>query len=269
MKHSINITKYLSDPSQGGCGLLHLSAHRRASHRNLLFAILSVLATVPSRSRSSYFLHPKTGAFKLPSPSHRRLGSPYSSSTVRSLCITLPIHSKPYAGISEWYCPVTPGTGLHPRPSSADGLQSFFPGLLDDSWSSIWYPSRKGEDVDEIYARTDGFLEAFVPEVEKRMPSTHARVLLVSHAAIVIALTRELLADKELPLRIGCCTLTDLRRKQNAPILGGWTSKLLASGDHLAEGIQRDWGFEDIVISDGKVCCCKCICFECGELTAT
>lgn len=173
---------------------------------------------------------------------------------VRSLRITLSIPTKPHAGISEWYSPVTPGTGLHPRPPAAAGLQSFFPGLIDESWSSIWYPSRKGEDVDAIHARTAGFLESFVPEVEKRMPSTHTRVLLVGHAATVITLTRELLADKELPLRIGCCTLTDLKRKPDAPILGGWTSKLLASGDHLTEGIQRDWGFEDIVISDGKVC---------------
>jgi transcription factor C subunit 7 len=124
---------------------------------------------------------------------------------------------------------------------------------INDSWSSLWYPTRKGETVDEVHDRTAGFLEVFIPEVERRMPTTHSRILLVSHAATVIALTRELVGDRNLPLRIGCCTLTDLRRKTDAKVLGGWTAKTLASGDHLRGGIQRDWGFEDIFISDGKV----------------
>ncbi|KAF7966995.1 hypothetical protein HWV62_36252 [Athelia sp. TMB] len=157
-------------------------------------------------------------------------------------------------GITEWYSPVTPGSGLHPRPPSAAGMHQYFPDLLDESWSSVWYPSRRGENVEQIHARTAGFLEAFILEVERQMPHTHARPLLVSHAATVIVLTRELLADRELPLRIGCCTLTELKRKPDAAILGGWTPKLLASGDHLKDGIQRDWGFEDIIVSkDGQV----------------
>lgn len=97
-------------------------------------------------------------------------------------------------------------------------------------------------------------MEAFIPEVEKKMPKSHTRILLVSHAATVITLTRQLLADMTVPLRIGCCTLTELKRKPDAPILGGWSPRLLASGDHLKEGIQRDWGFEDIVVSEGKAC---------------
>lgn len=117
----------------------------------------------------------------------------------------------------------------------------------------MWYPSRKGEDVDEVHARTAGFLEVFIPEVEHRMPTTHSRILLVGHAATVITLTRELLGDKDLPLRVGCCTLTDLKRKTGSNVLSGWTATALATGDHLREGVQRDWGFADIEISDGKV----------------
>lgn len=107
--------------------------------------------------------------------------------------------------------------------------------------------------MDEIHNRTAGFLEAFIPEVEHRMPTTHSRVLLVGHAATVITLTRELLGDRDLPLRVGCCTLTDLKRKPGSNVLGGWTVNALATGDHLREGIQRDWGFEDIRVSDNKV----------------
>jgi transcription factor C subunit 7 len=156
-------------------------------------------------------------------------------------------------GISEWYSPIVPGTGLHPRPASATSLQAFFP-EINDSWSSVWYPSRKGEDVDEVHERTAGFLEAFIPEVERRMPTTHSRILLVSHAATVITLIRELAGDRELPVKIGCCTLTDLKRKIDAKeVLGTWAVKALASGNHLRDGILREWGFADILISNGKV----------------
>jgi transcription factor C subunit 7 len=159
---------------------------------------------------------------------------------------------EPCTGISEWYSPAQPGTGIHPRPSSAASLQALFP-EIDTSWSPLWYPSRKGETVDEVHDRTAGFLEAFVPEVEHRMPTTHSRILLVGHAATVIALTRELLGDRDLPLRVGCCTLTELKRKIGAEVLSGWTVKALASGDHLRDGVQRDWGFDDVEIASGKV----------------
>jgi len=156
-------------------------------------------------------------------------------------------------GISEWYSPIVPGTGLHPRPASATSLQAFFP-EIDDSWSSVWYPSRKGEVVDEVHKRTAGFLEAFIPEVERRMPATHSRILLVSHAATIITLIRELAGDRELAVRVGCCTLTDIKRKADRKeVLGAWTVKTLATGNHLRDGALRDWGFDDIVISSGKV----------------
>jgi len=156
-------------------------------------------------------------------------------------------------GISEWYSPVVPGTGLHPRPLSATSLQALF-SEIDDSWSSLWYPSRRGEDVNEVYERTAGFLEAFIPEVERRMLTNQSCILLVSHAATVITLARELIGDRELPLRVGCCTLTNLKRKTGAKhVLGAWEVLSLGSGSHLRDGIQRDWGFDDVVISNGKV----------------
>ncbi|KAI5119992.1 hypothetical protein M0805_004435 [Coniferiporia weirii] len=82
----------------------------------------------------------------------------------------------------------------------------------------------------------------------------HKRVLLVSHAAIVIALIRGLIDDRELPLRVGRCSLTVLRRKKGREgVKGAYEHIKLASGDHLREGASRDWGFEDIVVKDGKV----------------
>jgi transcription factor C subunit 7 len=147
---------------------------------------------------------------------------------------------------------VIPGTGIHPRSASATSLKALCP-EIDDSWSSLWYPTRKGEDLEELHARTASFADVFVPEAERRMP-THSRILLVSHAATLIALIRQLLGEQDLSLRLGCCALSDLQRKPGATVLGGWMAKTLATGDHLSQGLQRDWGFEDIQISDGKVC---------------
>ncbi|KAL4243532.1 Histidine phosphatase superfamily protein [Abortiporus biennis] len=74
------------------------------------------------------------------------------------------------------------------------------------------------------------------------------------HAATTIALTRELLGDRNIPLRVGCCSITEVKKKPDAStVLAGWEPKRLACGAHLKEGATRDWGFEDIVIADGKV----------------
>ena len=108
--------------------------------------------------------------------------------------------------------------------------------------------------MEEAHDRAAGFLEVFHTQVERKFPGQHKRVLLVSHAAPVIALTRELVGDRNLPLRIGCCSLTELRRKEgHKGVLGAYEYTKLASGEHLEQGASRDWGFEDCVLNDGKV----------------
>ncbi|KAH9064302.1 hypothetical protein EDB87DRAFT_1680954 [Lactarius vividus] len=152
--------------------------------------------------------------------------------------------------------PSNPGTGLHPRPSSASALKAHF-SEIDDSWSSLWYCSRKGEDVEALHDRIAGFLAVFVPEVQRRFRGAHKRILLVSHAATVIALARELVGERSLSFRAACCSLTVLDRKvgdaAQLAVVGGWTARVLSDGSHLKDGAQRDWGFEDIAIADGKV----------------
>ncbi|KAJ3544948.1 hypothetical protein NM688_g5686 [Phlebia brevispora] len=168
-----------------------------------------------------------------------------------SEALNLPIYTE--HGLCEWYSPVQPGTGLHPRPAQATTLRQWFP-EIDPSWKSIWYPSRKGEDVDECHDRTAGFLEAFVPEVEQRFGQQHKRILLVSHAATIIALNHSLLGDRQIPMRIGCCSLSVMKRKESAPkIEGGWVALKIGDGSHMKEGATREWSFDDVVIQDGKV----------------
>lgn len=132
-------------------------------------------------------------------------------------------------------------------------MQQWFP-EIDPSWQPIWYPSRKGEDIGECHDRTAGFLEALVPEVERRFSCRHKRVLLVSHAATIIALNHSLLGDRQLPMRIGCCSLTEMKRKAGAEkVEGGWAALRVGDGSHMKEGSTRDWGFEDVLIKDGAV----------------
>ncbi|KZT74663.1 phosphoglycerate mutase-like protein [Daedalea quercina L-15889] len=183
------------------------------------------------------------------------LSSPYyrclQTATPTSQALQVPIFVE--HGLSEWYSPVVPGSGLHPRPASATVLRTHFPDI-DDSWSSIWYPSRKGEDVDDCLDRCHGFLSALLPEIERRYGDKHERILLVSHAAPIIALARELLGDRRLPLRVGCCTVSEFTpRPGGSTDVGAWQAKRLADGSLLKEGALRDWGFEDIQIANGKV----------------
>ena len=156
-------------------------------------------------------------------------------------------------GIAEWYSPVKPGSGLHPRPASANVLQGYF-SEIDPSWSSIWYSSRKGEDVEQCHDRTERFLSALIPEVERRFNGKHKCILLVSHAATIIALNRAFVGDRCIPMRIGCCSISEFKRKTvGAKPLDGWEMTRMGDGSHLKEGSTRDWGFEDITIADGKV----------------
>ena len=105
--------------------------------------------------------------------------------------------------------------------------------------------------MEEIHDRTDGYISVFIPHVERLYPQ-HKVIMLVSHAATIIALIRSLHGDRKLPVRVGCCSLTELVRKEEKAI-GGWEVKKLADGAHLEGGAPRDWGLEDIEIAHGKV----------------
>ena len=106
----------------------------------------------------------------------------------------------------------------------------------------------------EIHNRTDGYLSIFIPRVERLHPQ-HKVIMLVSHAATIIALTRSLHGDQKLPIRVGCCSLTEVVRKEeeDRKVISGWEVKRLADGTHLQNGTSRDWGFEDIDVAHGEV----------------
>jgi len=113
--------------------------------------------------------------------------------------------------------------------------------------------------VEEIHDRTDGCISVFIPHVERLYPQ-HKVIMLVSHAAPIIALIRSLHGDRKLPVRVGCFSLTELMRKEGGDlkVIGGWEVKKLADGSHLEGGALRDWGFEDMTdVARGQVIIAK------------
>jgi transcription factor C subunit 7 len=160
-------------------------------------------------------------------------------------------------GFSEWYSPSIPGTGLLPRPGSPHSLKAHF-SEIDPSWTTLYYPSRKGETVDELHNRVHTCADAFLIALTERLPEeARKRVLLFSHAATAIVLVRAFVGDPELNIQVGCCSISELVRKKgsntNRGAVGGYEPVVLASGAHLQKGADREWGFDHLVIVEGKV----------------
>lgn len=77
--------------------------------------------------------------------------------------------------------------------------------------------------------------------------------MLVSHAATSIVLARALVSDRDLPLRVGCCTVSEFDRQNDSETSYSWKAVRLVDGSPLSGGAARDWGFEDVKLADGKV----------------
>jgi len=192
-------------------------------------------------------------------------------------------------GIAEWYAPVAPGTGLHPRPGTATFLKQYFP-LIDPCWRTTWYPSRKGEDMTQVHDRTADFLRAFFYRLDHAPPpppppplpptpsnnegevvvdsddagfGVHSKILFMGHAASAITLVRELVGNRDLSIRVGCCSLTTLIKSKQpssvvsslpnddeTPGLGQWDMIVETDAHFLDGGVERDWGFEDVEVKD-------------------
>jgi transcription factor C subunit 7 len=145
----------------------------------------------------------------------------------------------------------------------ASTLQGYFPEVVD-TWAPVWFPSRNGENIEQLHHRMAEFMEAFLLEIKRRLPAEkHTRILLISHAAPTVGLVRHLLGDRELPFRPGCCSLTEIVPEKD----GGWEAKILGGGAHLSEALSdwRQWGFEDLEADVGytlfapSISCLCCI----------
>lgn len=150
-------------------------------------------------------------------------------------------------GISEWYSDLTASKGIQqPEPPSPNFLHADFPEVDADAWSKLWYPPLTGESIAQITERMSKFLSRFIHEVETTLPpKTHERVLLVTHAAPLIALVRNLSDDTALRVKPGCCSITEFERDSKADSEAPkWLLKRLGDASHV-RGDIREWGFED------------------------
>ncbi|GAA5923684.1 histidine phosphatase family protein [Sporobolomyces koalae] len=191
-----------------------------------------------------------------------------------SEALNLKIHIE--NGLGEWYLPVR--KGLHPALSTSKFLSGFFPaGLLapvDDTnlWNSILTPPRTGESMYEIHQRARQFLNKFVPALEARGVE---RVIVFSHAATCIALSRALAGDlegisgevegqawdesKRLECRAATCSVSKFTRRAGSPDSNiKWNREWNGKTDFLQQGEERHWEFsfveeyeEDGILEDG------------------
>ncbi len=78
-----------------------------------------------------------------------------------------------------------------------------------------------------------------------------------THAGPVIALVRTFVGDRHLRIKAGCCSISELVRKEGVRegggVFGAYDPVKLVSGDHLEKGSDRAWGFDHIEVDKGKV----------------
>ncbi|GAA6021525.1 hypothetical protein JCM11491_006470 [Sporobolomyces phaffii] len=190
-----------------------------------------------------------------------------------SEALGLPVHVE--NGLGEWYLPVR--KGLHPALSTSQFLTQFFPPNLlaphdaPTAWTPLLTPPRTGESMYEIHRRAQEFLAVLVPELEKRGVE---KVIVFSHAATCIALSRALAGDLEnlsedvegrqwdetarLECRAATCSVSKFERKEDSPAQPEWTRVWNGKTDFLQGGEERHWEFsyveeyqEDGLLEDG------------------
>ncbi|WWC58865.1 uncharacterized protein I303_101410 [Kwoniella dejecticola CBS 10117] len=116
-------------------------------------------------------------------------------------------------GVQEWYSPVVPDTGLHPRPSSPSTLSKHFPsGSINTDYASTVFPSRKGESFKALHERAELFVEAWISKIEDIHPEVKS-VVIFAHAASIIVLGRALTGDRDLDVVAGCASTSLYKRK--------------------------------------------------------
>lgn len=175
------------------------------------------------------------------------------------------------AGVAEWFPPANKNSGKHPVPMRAATVSQYAPRVASTSqWSPLVYPRREGESIQEIHMRTRRIAHL----IEQRCRSMGVtRVLVVSHAATVIAFGRCLLeaegqetTDWEtgdgIEVGAGTASLSvyikgseaqkvfasmNSNSSHSSPTSSSpWRQILNGSANHLPGGVEREWTYKDI-----------------------
>ncbi|CAO1620128.1 unnamed protein product [Parajaminaea phylloscopi] len=190
-------------------------------------------------------------------PEHERpqliVSSPYyrcvQTSGPTAKALDLDIHLEP--GVSEWFPPTTQGSGHHPLPMRASTISRYAPRIASASqWPPLVHPRRRGETIREIHMRARKTLELIQARCEELGVQ---RVLVVSHAATIIAMGRALLeaegqetTDWEtgsgIEIGAGTASLSVYRRGSGAQ----WEQERNGWAGYLPQGVEREWTFKAI-----------------------
>ena len=155
----------------------------------------------------------------------------------------------------EYFQTVIPGSGLHPRPPLAALLKPHFARIDTDAHTPLLFAPQTGESHQGIHDRAASFLRLLIAHVDEKYPEVKS-VLLVSHAATVIALGRALMKDRERDVRAGTCSLSSYTRRQTDDVkaedgIGQWECKLngdcsfLTGGEQVSQVDQRECNHTD------------------------
>ncbi|WFD43958.1 hypothetical protein MPSI1_002623 [Malassezia psittaci] len=171
------------------------------------------------------------------------ISSPYSRCittalpTVERLGVELVVEP----GLAEWFPPVWPeDTGLHPSPRRAEHVQPYYP-TVSTRWTPLLYPDPRGETVQDVHQRV---FECF-RRIEIRLNDWKVkRVLLVSHAASIIALGRMLLSDGDYsiaaqPIKAPTASVSKYQRDTTRK----WIQIYNGNTTFLPDGPEREWDF--------------------------
>ncbi|KAK6352988.1 hypothetical protein TWF696_004978 [Orbilia brochopaga] len=176
-------------------------------------------------------------------------------------------------GIAEWFG-VAPFD--HPPPPTAELLSSFFP-ILNTAYTQIITPAARGETMAQVHDRAAYALTRLITHVDETYPDVTA-IVLVSHAATVIAAGRALVGDPEMSVGAGTCSCSVYKRRdpsfaaewvdvdgkevprtgtldlnqrtvpvlpwRGKGVLGGWSCEVNGDCSFLAGGEERNWWFD-------------------------
>eukprot|EP01105_Mastigella_eilhardi_P026038 TRINITY_DN7314_c0_g1_i2.p1 TRINITY_DN7314_c0_g1~~TRINITY_DN7314_c0_g1_i2.p1 ORF type:complete len:260 (+),score=71.84 TRINITY_DN7314_c0_g1_i2:43-780(+) len=155
--------------------------------------------------------------------------------TATAVAQALGLQVKVEHGLQEW----PPG-----KPQPVESLLHLLPpGTIDLSYRTLLeVEPGSDETVDEMHERGKRFAARLLQYLDSLPQEEKGGVLLASHAAGVISVTRALLGDRHARVNCGVCSLTQLH-SELAP--RQW--KLVEDGrtDFLESGNCFDWSFED------------------------
>lgn len=139
-------------------------------------------------------------------------------------------------GLAEWYLPVR--RGLHPRSLPPSELKTFFPRIDVEAHDSVLYVTQKGETADEVHDRAERVLRLLLAKLD-RLPGVR-NVVLFSHAATGIAMSRALGGDREFDVRSATCSVSRFTRvkggERERDGLGTWTRLMNGDTSFLKRG---------------------------------